>query len=299
MAIIPSIDEAPSYTFANPTIWMIDARMGDFAADLKSAAWDGIEGSTMQSLKLKHLFAHDTTPQPVFESLLSNHMQARIFLRPEAKAIWDHMFHCLTTRAPDSAAESEFNGRGFFRVTGNSSIGKSYSMIYLLKKFLDAGKLIFFDNRKEKKIYAFIPIVEQVDGAENQTVTYHTYITDVQNFSAETSSALLIAYPGKNMPPLLWDPVEDDTGNFAAGYIRFCRTCVAVSIKENLVKNAHKDFEVGDRYMAQYSLEQLETIRKLAYSDTSRKLLIYRYHRYGGLFRYAFANADRLAQFDD
>lgn len=119
----------------------------------------------MQILKLKHLFAHDTTPQPVFTSLLSspdNHIQASIFLRPEAKAIWDHMFTYLTTQALPGEVEREFNGRGFFRVTGNSSIGKSYSMLYLLKKFLDAGKLIFFDNRKDKKIYAFIPIVNRL-----------------------------------------------------------------------------------------------------------------------------------------
>lgn len=50
--------------------------------------------------------------------------------------------------------------------------------------------------------------------------------------------------------------------------------------------------------MAQYSLEQSETIRVLAYSDTSEKLLSYRYHRYCGLFRYAFASVARLAHFD-
>lgn len=41
MSINPSIEGAPSYTFADPTIlWVKDVRMGNFAADLKSAAWE-------------------------------------------------------------------------------------------------------------------------------------------------------------------------------------------------------------------------------------------------------------------
>ena len=78
-----------------------------------------------------------------------------------------------------------------------------------------------------------------------------------------------------------------------------CRTAVAVSIKEDLVKNAYKDFEVERRYMMQWSLEHLEAVRQLCYHDVvTQEELRYRYFRYGGIFRLMFASTHILEEFD-
>ena len=74
---------------------------------------------------------------------------------------------------------------------------------------------------------------------------------------------------------------------------------VAVSIKEDLVKNAYKDFEVEHHYMMQWSLEHLEAVRQLCYHDVvTQEELRYRYFCYGGIFRLMFASTHILEEFD-
>ena len=79
----------------------------------------------------------------------------------------------------------------------------------------------------------------------------------------------------------------------------YCQTAVAVSIKEDLVKNAYKDFDAERRYMMQWSLEHLETVRQLCYHDiVTQEELRYCYFRYGGIFRLMFASMNDLEEFD-
>ena len=109
------------------------------------------------------------------------------------------------------------------------------------------------------------------------------------NFFNNANARLLRTYPGTVFPPVLWDPAEGEDSNFEATYLFECRTAVAVSIKEDLVKNAYKDFDVERRYMMQWSLEHLETVRQLCYHDfLTQEELRYRYFRYGGIFRLMF-----------
>ena len=115
----------------------------------------------------------------------------------------------------------------------------------------------------------------------------------------EAELNLLWKYPGTVFPPVLWDHSKEDDENFKATYLPYCRTAVAVSIKEDLVKNAYKHFDVEDCYMMQWSLEHLETVRQLCYRDVvTQEELQYRYFRYGGIFRLMFDLTNALEQFD-
>ena len=200
-----------------------------------------------------------------------------IFLRPDARDVWDHIYSRLLDK-PETRVGGGLppKAQAFLTVTGNSGIGKSYSMIYVLKKFLSENRVVFYDFRNGKNLYAFIP---KKDGG------YQVYRTRVIHFK-EAELNLLWKYPGTVFPPVLWDPSEKDDKNFEATYLSECRTAVAVSIKER-------------RYMMQWSLEHLETVRQLCYHDiVTQEELRYRYFRYGGIFRLMFASMNDLEEFD-
>ena len=179
--------------------------------------------------------------------------------------------------------------QAFLTVFGNSGIGKSYTIIYVLKKFLSENRVVFYDFRNETKLYTFTP---KKDGS------YQVYRTRMIHFK-EAEPRLLWKYPGTVLPHVLWDPAEIDDKNFEATYLSSCRMAVAVLIKEDLVKNVYKHFDVEHRYMMQWSLEHLETEHQLCYNDVlTLEELQYRYFRYGGIFRLMFAPTHILEEFD-
>ena len=280
------------YQFTKSDIWVIDSRMTAFAADLKTSNWASVdEAPDLQVLKLNHRFIDDEADERYLRdaSGKEKHMNW-IFLRPDARDVWDHIYSRLLDKP-----ETRVGGgvpppsRAFFTVTGNSGIGLSYSIIYVLKKFLSENRVVFYDFRYRGRLYAFIP---KKDG------DYQVYRTSVFNFKG-AAARLLWKYPGTVLPPVLWDPAEEDRRNFEATYLSSCRTAVAVSIKEDLVKNAYKHFDVERRYMMQWSLEHLETVRQLCYHDVlTLEELRYRYFRYGGIFWLMFAPTDILEEFD-
>ena len=280
------------YQFTNSDIWVIDSRMTAFAADLKTSNWASVdEAPDLQVLKLNHLFFDDKATEKKFRDASGKEKHVNwIFLRPDARDVWDHIYSRLLDKPETRQGGGMPPGpQAFLTVTGNSGIGKSYSIIYVLKKFLSENRVVFYDFRKENKLYAFIP---KKDGG------YQVYRTSVLNFKGGEESLLWI-YPETVFPPVLWDPAEKDDKNFEATYLSECRTAVVVSIKEDLVKNAYKDFEVEDRYMMQWSLEHLEAVRQLCYHDVlTLEELRYRYFRYGGIFWLMFARTSTLEEFD-
>ena len=185
----------------------------------------------------------------------------------------------------------------FFRVSGNSGIGKSYSMLYLLKLFLNDGRMVFFDDRNSGHVFAFIPVKHDATRMD-EAVSYNVFAALVDEFRQMHQQGLLRDYPEEAMPPVLWDPSEQDMRNFQPNYLGCCRTVLAVSLKEALVKNPEKDFDIDTRYLPQYSLAHLETIRQMAYPSLDLQELRYRYYRYGGLLRFAFADKATLREFD-
>ena len=278
------------YQFTNSDIWVLDSRMTAFAADLKTSNWASVdEAPDLQVLKLNHLFIDDEADEQDLRDASGKEKHVNwIFLRPDARDVWDHIYSRLLTK-PDPRVGGGSKSAAVLTVTGNSGIGKSYSIIYVLKKFLSENRVVFYDFRNGNKLYAFIP---KKDGG------YQVYRTSVLNFKG-VNARLLLKYPGTVRPPVLWDPAERDDHNFEATYLPFCRMAVAVSIKEDLVKNAYKHFDVEDRYMMQWSLEHLETVRQLCYRDSvTQEELRYRYFRYGGIFRLMFDSTNSLDKFD-
>ena len=280
------------YQFTNSDIWVLDSRMTAFAADLKTSNWASVdEAPDLQVLKLNHLFVDDEATEKKFRdaSGKEKHMNW-IFLRPDARDVWDHIYSHLLDK-PETRVGGGLppKAQAFLTVTGNSGIGKSYSIIYVLKKFLSENRVVFYDFRNGKNLYAFIP---KKDGG------YQVHRTRVIHFK-EAELNLLWKYPGTIFPPVLWDPSEKDDKNFEATYLSECRMAVAVSIKEDLVKNAYKHFDAEHCYMMQGSLEHLETVRQLCYHDiVTQEELRYRYFRYGGIFRLMFASMNDLEEFD-
>ena len=279
------------YQFTKSDIWVLDSRMTAFAADLKTSNWASVdEAPDLQVLKLNHLFFDDEADEHELRKASGKEKHVNwIFLRPDARDVWDHIYSRLLTK-PDPRVGGGSKSAAVLTVTGNSGIGKSYSIIYVLKKFLSENRVVFYDLRKKHKLYAFIP---KKDGG------YQVYRTSVFNFK-DANESLLWEYPGTvSPPPVLWDPSEEDDENFKATYLSECRTAVAVSIKEDLVKNAYKHFDVESRYMMQWSLEHLETVRQLCYHDVlTLEELRYRYFRYGGIFWLMFAPTHILEEFD-
>ena len=280
------------YQFMNSDIWVMDSRMTAFAADLKTSNWVSVdEAPDLQVLKLNHLFFDDLADKNVLRDASGKEKHVNwIFLRPDARDVWDHIYSRLLDK-PETRVGGGLPppSRAFFSVTGNSGIGLSYSIIYVLKKFLSENRVVFYDFRDQSKLYAFIP---KKDGG------YQVYRTSVFNFKG-AKARLLLKYPGTVRPPVLWDPAERDDHNFEATYLSSSRTAAAVSIKEDLVENAYKHFEVENCYMMQWSLEHLETVRQLCYHDVvTLEELRYRYFRYGGIFRLMFAPTHILEEFD-
>ena len=280
------------YQFTNSDIWVLDSRMTAFAADLKTSNWASVdEAPDLQVLKLNHLFFDDLVDEMNFRdaSGKEKHMNW-IFLRPDARDVWDHIYSRLLDKPETRVGGRPPKAQAFLTVTGNSGIGKSYSIIYVLKKFLSENRVVFYDFRNGNRLYAFIP---KKDGG------YQVYRTSVFHFKEVLAMSLLCKYPGTVRPPVLWDPAERDDHNFEATYLSSSRTAVAVSIKEDLVKNAYKHFDAERCYMMQWSLEHLETVRQLCYHDiVTQEELRYRYFRYGGIFRLMFAPTHILEQFD-
>ena len=280
------------YQFTQSDIWVMDSRMTAFAADLKTSNWASVdEAPDLLVLKLNHLFFDDEADENTLRDASGKEKHVNwIFLRPDARDVWDHIY----SRLLDKPETRVGGGRpppsqAFLTVSGNSGIGKSYSIIYVLKKFLSENRVVFYDFRNETKLYAFIP---EKDGG------YHVYRTSVFNFK-DAYAGLLWKHPGTVLPPVLWDPAAGDDKNFKASYMSSCRTAAAVSIQKDLVTNAYKDFDVEDRYMMQWSLEHLETVRQVCYQDVlTLEELRYRYFRYGGIFRLMFAPTHILEEFD-
>ena len=116
-----------------------------------SANWASVdEAPDLQVLKLNHLFFDDEANEFQFRyaSGKEKHMNW-IFLRPDARDVWDHIY----SRLLDKPETREGGGmppgpQAFLTVTGNSGIGKSYSIIYVLKKFLSENRVVFYDFRK-------------------------------------------------------------------------------------------------------------------------------------------------------
>lgn len=285
--------DAGSYQFQNQSIWRKDEKMTLFAEDLKAAVAEPIDDpshaqAALHCIKLNHLFLHDDDPPQYADQVTGREKSSNwIFVRTDARLVWDAVFQKLTNIFPDEKAE--FAGRAFLDVTGNSGIGKSYSMIYLLKKFLDAGRYVFFDNRKTKRIYAFIPRKVEHDQVNE------VLVTDATNFKERY---LLFRYPGQTPPPVLWDPSENQENNFEPSYLKFARTVLCVSMKEELVKNAYKDFAVRTWYLSQYTFQEMQVVRANAYPSVDSQVVRYRYYRYGGLIRLAFADTDELKRFN-
>ena len=278
------------YQFTNSDIWVLDSRMTAFAADLKTSNWASVdEAPDLQVLKLNHLFIDDEADEQYLRDASGKEKHVNwIFLRPDARDVWDHIYSRLLTK-PDPRVGGGSKSAAVLTVTGNSGIGKSYSIIYVLKKFLSENRVVFYDFRDETMLYAFIP---KKDGG------YQVYRTSVLNFKG-AKARLLWKHPGTVFPPVLWDPAERDDHNFEATYLSSSRTAVAVSIKEDLVKNAYKHFDVERRYMMQWSLEHLEAVRQLCYRDSvTQEELRYRYFRYGGIFRLMFDSTLSLEEFD-
>ena len=162
------------YQFTKSDIWVIDSRMTAFAADLKTSNWASVDEATdLQVLKLNHLFVDDEAVEHEFRdaSGKEKHMNW-IFLRPDARDVWDHIYSRLLNK-PKTRVGGGPKSRAFLTVSGNSGIGKSYSIIYVVKKFLSENRFVFYDFRNENKLYAFIP---KKDGG------YQVYRTSVFNF---------------------------------------------------------------------------------------------------------------------
>ena len=172
------------YQFTNSDIWVLDSRMTAFAADLKTSNWASVdEAPDLQVLKLNHLFIDDEANEGKFRDVsgIEKHMNW-IFLRPDARDVWDHIYsHLLDTPETRVGGGLPTKAQAFLTVTGNSGIGKSYSIIYVLKKFLSENRVVFYDFRKGKKLYAFIP---------NKDGGYQVYRTSVFNFKDANASLL-------------------------------------------------------------------------------------------------------------
>jgi Cdc6-like AAA superfamily ATPase len=84
-----------------------------------------------------------------------------LYLRDNQIELWNEVYAYLSE--PGSNAI----------VTGNSGIGKSRSMTYLLKLLLKNKKNVIYEARKDKKVFAF---TVQVDGTYDVEVCTDVYI---------------------------------------------------------------------------------------------------------------------------
>jgi hypothetical protein len=105
-----------------------------------------------------------------------------LYLRDNQIELWDEVYAYLSE--PGSNAI----------VTGNSGIGKSRSMTYLLKLLLKNKKNVIYEARKDKKVFAF---TVQVDGTYDVEVCTDVYTLKDYSFAArdilyDTSSFYLI-----------------------------------------------------------------------------------------------------------
>ena len=143
---------------------------------MKTSNWASVdEAPDLQVLKLNHRFIDDEADEHELRKVNGKEKHVNwIFLRPDARDVWDHIYSRLLDK-PETRVGGGVppNPQAFFFVTGNSGIGKSYSIIYVLKKFLSENRVVFYDFRKENKLYAFIP---KKDGG------YQVYRTSVFNF---------------------------------------------------------------------------------------------------------------------
>jgi hypothetical protein len=105
-----------------------------------------------------------------------------LYLRDNQIELWNEVYTYLSE--PGSNAI----------VTGNSGIGKSRSMTYLLKLLLENKKNVIYEARKDKKVFAFTVQVDGTYGVEVCTNVYQLkdYSFTSRNILDDTSSFYLI-----------------------------------------------------------------------------------------------------------
>ena len=130
--------------------------MTAFAAYLKTSNSASVdEAPDLQVLKLNHLFVDDEVGEHEFRkaSGKEKHMNW-IFLRPDAGDVWDHIYSRLLDK-PETRVAGGLppKSQAFLTVSGNSGIGKSYSIIYVPS----ARTGLFFMTLERKKALRLHP----------------------------------------------------------------------------------------------------------------------------------------------
>lgn len=194
------------------------------------------------------------------DNLSSRHL----FTRHDSRLMWQEVYKYLSRDGTHAL------------VTGNPGIGKSRSLMYMIKLLLEDSKLVIFESRRQKQFFAIVPPAKHGKGN-----SYKVWSTSAVGFNF--------------LCPALQDPSNFylvDPGAVAEGptFVE-AHIVLAASPNRDHYHEFIKDKGVQMYMMPPWTCNELIAVRSVIDNEAplSESEISSRFYKFGGIPRYVYA----------